>query len=44
MLKKLMESLQRSGTENLAKTFSRLGRVGFWVQIVVGSIPVLLMA
>ncbi|MBS1224601.1 MAG: hypothetical protein H6R24_1279, partial [Proteobacteria bacterium] len=44
MLKKLMESLQRSGIQNLAKTFSRLGRIGFWVQIVVGSIPFLLMA
>lgn len=44
MLKKLMESLQRSGTQNLAKTFSRLGRIGFWVQIVLGSIPFLLMA
>ncbi|HMQ13832.1 MAG TPA: DUF3611 family protein [Candidatus Competibacter phosphatis] len=43
MLKKLMESLQRSGTQNLAKTFSRLGRIGFWVQIVVGSFPFLLM-
>jgi len=43
MLKKLMESLQRSGIESLAKTFSRLGRFGFWVQIVVGSIPFLLM-
>lgn len=44
MLKKLMESLQRSGTQNLAKTFSRLGWIGFWVQIVVGSLPFLLMA
>ncbi len=43
MLKKLMESLQSSGTQSLAKTFSRLGRIGFWVQIVVGSIPFLLM-
>lgn len=43
MLKKLMESLQSSGTQSLAKTFSRLGRFGFWVQIVVGSVPFLLM-
>ena len=43
MLKKLMESLQSSGTQSLAKTFSRLGRFGFWMQIVVGSIPFLLM-
>jgi hypothetical protein len=44
MLKELMENLQRPGTESLAKTFSRLGRIGFWMQIVVGSIPALLMA
>ena len=44
MLKELMESLRRSGIQNLAKTFSRLGWIGFWVQIVVGSIPLLLMA
>ena len=44
MLKELMENLQSSGTESLAKTFSRLGRIGFWIQIVVGSIPSLLMA
>lgn len=43
MLKKLMESLQSSGTQSLSRTFSRLGRFGFWVQIVVGSIPFLLM-
>ena len=43
MLKELMESLRRSGIQNLAKTFSRLGWIGFWVQIVVGSIPLLLM-
>ncbi|MBK8536517.1 MAG: DUF3611 family protein [Candidatus Competibacteraceae bacterium] len=44
MLKKLMESLQQPGTQSLAKTFSRLGRIGFWVQIVMGAIPLLLMA
>ena len=44
MLKKLMESLQQPGTQSLAKTFSRLGRIGFWVHIVMGAIPLLLMA
>jgi hypothetical protein len=43
MLKKLMENLQRSGTQSLAKTFCRLGWIGFWTQIVMGSIPFLLV-
>ncbi len=43
MLKKLMENLQLSGTQSLAKTFSRLGWIGFWVQIVMGSVPFLLV-
>lgn len=32
-----------TGLEGLGKTFMRLGRVGFWMQIVVGSLPLLLM-
>ena len=32
-----------SRRSSLAKAFSRLGWVGFWVQVVVGSIPVMLM-
>ncbi len=43
MLNKLTKSLQPSGLDSLAKTFSRLGRTGFWLQIVMGAIPVLLM-
>lgn len=43
MLKKLMENLQLSGTQSLAKTFCRLGWIGFWTQIVMGSIPFLLV-
>jgi hypothetical protein len=42
MLKKLVGSLQPSGLDSLARTFSRLGRIGFWTQIVMGSIPFLL--
>ena len=42
MLKKLVENLQPSGLDSLARTFSRLGRIGFWMQIVMGSIPFLL--
>ncbi len=43
MLNQLTESLQPSELDSLARTFSRLGRLGFWIQIVVGSIPLLLM-
>jgi hypothetical protein len=43
MLEKLIENLQPSGLDSLARTFSRLGRIGFWTQIVIGSIPLLLM-
>jgi len=32
-----------SRSSRLAKAFSRLGWIGFWVQVVVGSIPVMLM-
>ena len=42
MLKKFVENLQLSGLDSLARTFSRLGRIGFWTQIVMGSIPFLL--
>jgi hypothetical protein len=42
MVKKLVENLQPSGLDSLARTFSRLGRIGFWLQIVVGAIPFLL--
>ena len=42
MLKKLVENLQPSGLDSLARTFSRLGRIGFWMQIVMGSMPFLL--
>ena len=43
MLKELVADLKLSEPENLAKSFSRIGRFGFWVQVVVGAIPVLLM-
>jgi len=42
MLKKLMENMQLSGLVNLARTFSRLGALGFWLQIVMGAVPLLL--
>ncbi len=42
MFKKLTNKLP-SGFESLAKTFSRLGWMGFWLQIVLGSAPLILM-
>jgi hypothetical protein len=43
MLKQIVASLHTSKIESLAKTFNRLGLAGFWLQLVLGSIPVLLM-
>jgi hypothetical protein len=43
MLKKIVESLHTSKIESLAKSFNRLGLVGFWLQVVLGSLPGLLM-
>lgn len=43
MLKKLVDDLHVSKVDGLAKTFQRTGRVGFWVQVVMGAFPVLLM-
>ena len=34
------QALERS---SLARTFSRLGWIGFWAQVTIGTIPVLLM-
>lgn len=43
MLNKIVDSLHNTAMESLAKTFRRLGRLGFWVQVVLGSFPVILM-
>ena len=43
MFKRMIEGLHTSKLDNLATTFRRLGRVGFWLQVVLGSIPVVLM-
>jgi Protein of unknown function (DUF3611) len=32
-----------SKTDTLAMAFSRLGWIGFWVQVVLGAIPIILM-
>jgi hypothetical protein len=43
MLNKIVDSLHNSKIEALANTFRRLGRLGFWMQVVLGAFPVLLM-
>ncbi|TVR65519.1 MAG: DUF3611 family protein [Candidatus Competibacteraceae bacterium] len=43
MFKKLTHNLQRSEFDSLAKAFSRLGWMGFWMQIILGSVPLVLM-
>ena len=43
MLEQLVEDLHASKASGLAKTFQRSGRVGFWLLIVLGAFPVLLM-
>jgi hypothetical protein len=44
MSSSLRENLLSSKAVSLAKSFTRLGRLGFWVQVVLGSIPVVLIA
>jgi Protein of unknown function (DUF3611) len=43
MLRTLQKILRPSTDDSLAKAFSRLGWIGFWIQIVIGSIPALLV-
>ena len=43
MFKRLTNNLQRSEFDSLAKAFSRLGWTGFWMQIILGSVPLVLM-
>ncbi len=43
MLNSVVEGLESGKLEGLAGTFRRLGRVGFWAQILLGSFPVILM-
>lgn len=44
MLEKLTESLKPSRTETLAKAFSRWGRGGFWALVLMGALPLVIMA
>jgi Protein of unknown function (DUF3611) len=43
MLRTLQKILRPSSSDSLAKAFSRLGWIGFWTQIVIGSVPVILI-
>lgn len=43
MFNKIAESLRSSKSFSLAKAFRRLGWSGFWLQIVAGAFPLLLM-
>lgn len=43
MVRTIQGVLKPSGTGSLARTFARLGRVGFWMQIAIGSVPVALV-
>lgn len=43
MLNNFVDSLDDSKIEGLAKTFRRFGRLGFWLQVVLGSFPVVLL-
>jgi hypothetical protein len=44
MLQRLRDAITPSKGSSLARAFKRLGWTGFWVQLVFGSIPVIMMA
>jgi hypothetical protein len=43
MLSSVVEGLDNAKLESLAGTFRRLGRFGFWTQVLLGAFPVILM-
>lgn len=43
MLNSVVDGLESSKFDSLAGTFRRLGRIGFWTQVVLGAFPVILM-
>ena len=43
MLSSVVDGLDSAKLDSLAGTFRRLGRVGFWTQVVLGTFPVILM-
>jgi uncharacterized membrane protein YdjX (TVP38/TMEM64 family) len=43
MLQRLQAAITPSKGSSLARAFSRLGWAGFWMQVVFGSLPIILM-
>src|SRR5262245_60835120 len=43
MFRKLQNLLKSSRDKSLAEAFSRLGWIGFWMQIAIGAIPLALI-
>jgi hypothetical protein len=43
MLNSVVDGLESAKLDSLAGTFRRLGRIGFWMQVVLGAFPVILM-
>jgi hypothetical protein len=43
MLQALRRILRPSISDSLANAFSRLGWIGFWIQIAIGVIPLTLI-
>jgi hypothetical protein len=44
MFNKMLSGFVNPTGEGLARAFERAGRLGFWFQVVLGSIPVILMS
>src|SRR5262249_30321767 len=44
MLRRLRDAITPSKGKSLGGAFSRLGWAGFWLQLVFGSLPMLIMA
>jgi hypothetical protein len=43
MFRKLRDAMRPSKGRSLARSFSRLGWIGFWLQVVLGSFSVIIM-
>jgi len=43
MLQRCLNAIRPSKGSNLGKAFSRLGWIGFWLQVVFGSLPIVLL-
>lgn len=43
MFRRFREAVKPNKGKNLDRSFRRLGWIGFWIQVVVGAIPVALM-